>query len=39
MRNEKCTREGVIMYRYMWDGSAGIVGMSVKEMEDFKDGR
>lgn len=21
------------------DGSAGIVGMSVKEMEDFKDGR
>ena len=21
MRNEKCTREGVIMYRYMWDGS------------------
>lgn len=21
MRNEKSTREGVIMYRYMWDGS------------------
>lgn len=39
------------MFRYMWpqngeffkhtdsDGSAGIVGMSVKEMEDFKNGR
>nr|DAL12513.1 MAG TPA_asm: hypothetical protein [Bacteriophage sp.] len=38
------------MFRYMWpqngeffkhtdsDGSAGIVGMSVKEMEDFKNG-
>ena len=46
-----CDVANYAMFRFMFpqngeyfkntdsDGSAGIVGMSVKEMEDFKDGR